>query len=146
VKDGIHSAADLHDPDRTQASGTGRIEGGIPQATPTRPARALDKYCRALEQLIFSALQRGLTPEERKLGLFPIPLHRLANEGGADRWQSKVRLHKWLRENGMELVRAATTGSNVTGRVSQVKLTDLVVMTNDLEVSTGGNETRSDPI
>ena len=97
-------------------------------------ARALDKYCRALEQLIFSALQRGLTPEERKLGLFPIPLHRLANEGGQI-GGSKIRLHKWLRENGMEMVRPAMTGSNVTGRVSQVKLTDLVVMTNDLEVS-----------
>jgi hypothetical protein len=96
--------------------------------------RVLDKYCRALERLIFSAVQRGLTPEERKLGLFPIPLHRLANEGGQI-GKGKVRLHKWLRDNGMELVRSAKTGSNLTGRVSQVKLTDLVVMTNELEVS-----------
>jgi hypothetical protein len=103
---------------------------------PNSAARALDKYCIALEQLIFSPLQRGLTPEERKLGLFPIPLHRLANEGGQI-GGSKVRLQKWLRENGMEFIRSATTGSNVTGRVSQVKLTDLVAMTNDLEVSWG---------
>jgi len=83
--------------------------------------RVLDKYCRALERLIFSAVQRGLTPEERKLGLFPIPLHRLANEGGQI-GKGKVRLHKWLRDNGMELVRSATTGSNLTGRVSQSDL------------------------
>jgi hypothetical protein len=115
-----------------------QVLAALKSAFPTPPnsaARALDKYCRALEGLIFSALQRGLTPEERKLGLFPIPLHRLANEGGQI-GRDKMRLHQWLRENGVELVRPATTGSNLTGQVSQVKLTDLALMTNQLEVNT----------
>jgi hypothetical protein len=115
-----------------------QVLAALKSAFPTPPnsaSRALDKYCRALEGLIFSALQRGLTPGEGKLGLFPIPLHRLANEGGQI-GRDKMRLHQWLRENGVELVRPATTGSNLTGQVSQVKLTDFALMTNQLEVNT----------
>jgi hypothetical protein len=101
---------------------------------PNSASRALDKYCRALEGLIFASLSRGRRPEEIKLDLYSISLERLANAGGRI-GPNKMRLHQWLRENGVELVRPATTGSNLTGRVSQVKLTDLVVMTNELEVS-----------
>ncbi|NBS98935.1 MAG: hypothetical protein EBT08_22740, partial [Betaproteobacteria bacterium] len=102
---------------------------------PNSAARALDKYCRALEHLIFASLGRGRRPEELKLDLYSISLERLANAGGRI-GPKKMRLHQWLRENGMELVRPATTGSNLTGQVSQVKLTDLALMTNQLEVNT----------
>ncbi|NDF06575.1 MAG: hypothetical protein EB066_09135, partial [Betaproteobacteria bacterium] len=61
-------------------------------------------------------------------------LERLANAGGRI-GPKKIRLHQWLRENGVELVRPATTGSNLTGQVSQVKLTELALMTNQLEVN-----------
>ena len=69
---------------------------------PTNSAvRALNKYLAAIEGLIFNAIQRGITPEQRKLKIFAIPLHELANRGGrigAD----KTRLHKWLKENKLE--------------------------------------------
>ena len=114
-----------------------QVLAALKSAFPTPPnsaSRALDKYCRALEHLIFASLSRGRRPEELKLDLYAISLERLANAGGRI-GPKKMRLHQWLRENGMELVRPATTGSNLTGQVSQVKLTDLAVMTNQLELN-----------
>jgi hypothetical protein len=115
-----------------------QVLAALKSAFPTPPnsaTRALDKYCRALEHLIFASLSRGRRSEELKLDLYAISLERLANAGGRI-GPKKMRLHQWLRENGMELVRPATTGSNLTGQVSQVKLTDLALMTNQLEVNT----------
>ena len=115
-----------------------QVLAALKAAFPTPPnsaARALDKYCRALEGLIFTSLGRGRSSAELKLDLYSISLERLANAGGRI-GPKKIRLHQWLRENGMGLVRPVTTGSNLTGQVSQVKLTELALMTNQLEVNT----------
>jgi hypothetical protein len=93
-----------------------QVLAALKSAFPTPPnsaSRALDKYCRALEGLIFASLSRGRRPEEIKLDLYSISLERLANAGGRI-GPNKMRLHKWLRENEMELVRSATTSSNVS--------------------------------
>ena len=45
-------------------------------------SRALAKYVNALEGLLLKAVQLGIAPAQRKLGLYPIPLHDLANKGG----------------------------------------------------------------
>jgi hypothetical protein len=38
----------------------------------------------------------------------------------------KVRLHKWLSDNKLDLIETVEKGSNLTGRVSMIKLTELV--------------------
>jgi hypothetical protein len=38
----------------------------------------------------------------------------------------KVRLHKWLSDNKLDLIETVEKGSNITGRVSMIKLTELV--------------------
>ena len=61
-------------------------------------SKALAKYVKALEGLLLNALQRGIAPAHRKMGLYPIPLHDLANKGGRI-GPLKLRLHKWLKDN-----------------------------------------------
>ena len=102
---------------------------------PLRSAsRALAKYLAAVEGLIFDAVQRGLTPEQRKLKLFAIPLHDLANRGGRI-GPGKLRLHKWLKENNLELVQTVDKGNKFKGENSLVKLSKLVTISGHLTVS-----------
>lgn len=89
--------------------------------------RALSKYVQVLEQLLTQALMNGRTPEQIKLNTYSISLQRLANQGGQIGLDRK-RVHAWLRVNGLELVRTVTPGSNLTGVVSTVKLTELAVL------------------
>ena len=58
--------------------------------------RAFSKYVNALEGLLLKAVQQGIAPAHRKLGLYPIPLHALANKGGRI-GPKKLRVHKWLK-------------------------------------------------
>ena len=88
-------------------------------------SRALTKYLNALEGLLLITLQRGLSPHQKKLGLYPISLHLLANKGGRIGHQ-KIRLHKWLKDNQLELVQTVEQGSKFSGEYSTVKLTSLV--------------------
>jgi hypothetical protein len=94
--------------------------------------RALTKYLNTLSKLLTQASLFGQTPQQRKLGTFSVSLQRLANEGGQI-GPERIRVHAWLRSNGLELVRTVTPGSNLTGRVSDVKLTELAEVTEDLE-------------
>ena len=94
-------------------------------------ARALDKYIAVLERLLFASLQVPRNSMQFKLNLYAIPLQRLANSGGQI-GPKKVRVHKWLRENHLELVQSVTTGSNQNQQLSQVRLTDRAFMTDSL--------------
>ena len=95
--------------------------------------KALNKYVQVLEKLLFEAWLHGPTPEQRKLKLFGLSLYQLMAKGGQI-GPNKIRIHKWLKDQKLELVQAVTKGSNLTGRLSEVKLTDLVTMTNNLEL------------
>jgi hypothetical protein len=97
-------------------------------------ARALNKYLAAIEGLIFNAIQRGITPEQRKLKLFAISLHELANRGGRI-GPDKIRLHKWLKENKLEIVQKVENGDKFRGEYSLVKLSKLANISGQLTVS-----------
>lgn len=96
-------------------------------------SRALEKYVSTLEEMLFKALQIGQTPMEMKLDLFSISLHSLANKGGQI-GKGKKRVHAWLRENGLALVESIELGSNHSGMVSKVKLTELVTLSLPQEI------------
>jgi hypothetical protein len=95
--------------------------------------RALAKYISVLEAMLFKSLHFEATPMQRKLDLFAISLQKLANQGGQIGPQ-KQRLHAWLRDNNLSLVDPVIIGSNLTGDVSQCKLTKLVTMVDTLAV------------
>ncbi len=96
--------------------------------------RALAKYLNALEGLLLNALQRGITPGQKKMGLYPISLHELANKGGRI-GPKKIRVHKWLKDNQLELVQTIEKGNKFTGEYSTVKLSSLVKLYDRLTVS-----------
>lgn len=97
--------------------------------------RALSKYVAALEALLFNAYNRGIPAVQKKMGIYSIPLHTLANKGGRI-GPNKIRLHSWLRENGLQLVETVEKGSKFSGVYSTVKLTNLVTLKDAMTVTT----------
>ena len=113
------------------------VEVALQKAFPKPVAaakRALAKYISVVESMLFDALQRGQTPEQRKLGLYEISLEQLANKGGQI-GPKKIRVHKWLSDNDWDIVQTVVKGSKFSGQNSQVKLTSLVTVQNNLQVS-----------
>lgn len=94
---------------------------------PNSATRQFYNYVAVLKTMLLDSLLRGQTVEELKLNLFSISLHQLANKGGVI-GTNKVRVHKWLNDNSLALVETVKLGSNLTGIVSKVKFTDLVVL------------------
>ena len=95
--------------------------------------RALAKYISVLEAMLFKSLHFAATPLQRKLDLFAISLQQLANQGGQI-GPAKQRVHAWLRSHNLSLVEPVILGSNLTGGVSQCRLTDLVTMVDTLAI------------
>ncbi len=89
--------------------------------------KALEKYRVLLEGLLFKAIQRGRSVYELRFDLYSIPVSKLSHNA-PQLTKRKKRLHSWLKENQLELVRNSEVGSNLSGRVSKVKLTELVAI------------------
>jgi hypothetical protein len=123
------------------------VEDALEQSFPTpygAAYRALKKYINVVESMINAALLRGLTPEEKKFVFYSISTSDLANKGGQIGSQ-KIRVHKWLRENKLEIVETVVAGSKFTGKYSQVKLSNLVSIIDDSNtVSTGLSNAATD--
>jgi len=114
----------------------GSVEAALQKAFPKPAAaakRALTKYISIVESMLFDALQRGLTPEQRKLGLYAISLEQLANKGGQI-GPKKIRVHKWLTDNDWDIVQTVVLGTKFSGQNSLVKLTALATIQNSLQV------------
>ena len=119
------------------------VEAALQKAFPKPAAaakRALAKYISVVESMLFDALQRGQTPDQRKLGLYSISLDHLANKGGQI-GSKKIRVHKWLTDNDWDIVQTVVKGTKFSGQYSQVKLTPLVTVQNNLQVPTGALST-----
>lgn len=109
-------------------SPTAAVREALQAAFPrSNTERALKKYINTLQGLINTAVLNGRSAEEQKLDLYSISLHALTHQGGQI-GTAKVRMHTWLAKNVLEMVSVATRGSNLTGRVSQVKLTRNVIV------------------
>ena len=112
------------------------VEAALQKAFPKPAAaakRALTKYISVVESMLFDALQRGLTPEQRKLGLYSSSLDQLANKGGQI-GPKKIRVHKWLTDNDWDIVQTVVLGTKFSGQNSLVKLTALATIQNSLQV------------
>ena len=102
--------------------------------------KALSKYIALLEQQISTALLNGRNPEQHKLGLYTVSLHHMMNRGGQIGPQ-KVRLHNWLNDHGLALIKKVTTGTNITGKLSEVALTTLASLVITTELDQGWQDT-----
>jgi hypothetical protein len=97
----------------------------LQQAFPT-PAnsatKALNKYVRVLTRLIREAKIHGRDNFDKLFNLYTIPVNTLRHKGpqiGAER----KRLHDWLGEHNLALLKVEERGNNKTGRLSRVCLT-----------------------
>jgi hypothetical protein len=86
--------------------------------------RGLDKYVTLLEQQFTLSVMHGRSAWMNTNDLFSISLHKQRNRGGQIGPQ-KIRLQNWLEDNDLELVEVSLLGSNMTKRLSVVRLTHL---------------------
>ena len=115
------------------------VEAALHKAFPKPAAsakKALAKYVAVVESMLFDALQHGRTPEQVKLDLYSVSMEKLANKGGQI-GPKKVRVHKWLRDNNLELLQVVVPGSKFSGQYTQVKLSPLITVQNRLTVPAG---------
>jgi len=84
--------------------------------------------------MLFQAFLVGLTPRQRKLKLYPLALSTLWEQGGQI-GRKRVRVHKWLADNDVPLVQTVALGTNISGLISEVKLSPWVKMTNTLDIA-----------
>jgi hypothetical protein len=103
-----------------------RLQQAFPKPK-TSAAKALKKYKELLEHLLFKVMQRGRSNYETLLNCYSLPVSQLTHDG-PHIGSAKVRLHKWLNDNQLHLVEKVEEGSNLTGLVSLVKLSELVVL------------------
>ncbi len=96
--------------------------------------RALEKYKRVLEEKLTESLNHDRDIVATKKNLFNVSTQRLANEGGQI-GRNRIRVHAWLAQNNLSLVETVIVGSNLSGIVSLVRLTDKVTMTDDMSAS-----------
>lgn len=88
-------------------------------------SKALDKYLRVLTRLIRNARAQGLDNFDRLFGLYTIPVNTLQHKG-SQIGPNRVRVHKWLEDNGLALVQKVEVGNNINKRLSRIRLTHLV--------------------
>lgn len=86
--------------------------------------RALDKYVSLLEQQFTQSVMHGRSAWMNSNDLYSISLHKQRNRGGQI-GPNKIRLQNWLEDNDLELVEVSLLGSNMTKRLSVVRLTHL---------------------
>lgn len=98
-----------------------RLRAVYPSPT-SSASKAIKKYQDLLESLLFQAAGRR-SRYETMFNLYSIPVSKLIHDG-PQIGGAKVRLHTWLQANGLALIEIVERGSNLTGRVSQVRLTE----------------------
>ena len=97
---------------------------------PNAAEKALNKYVTILEEMIFDCLLRGRDGWDYKFDLYTISLEKVLHRSPRIS-DKKIRLHKWLEQHGLALIRTIEKGSNYENRNSRVKLTSMV----QLEIS-----------
>jgi len=93
--------------------------------------KALNKYKAVLENMIFKCVQRGRENFDVMFNLYSLPANEL-NQKGPQIGPNKIRLNKWLNENGLALIKKEEIGSNFTGLVSKVKCTEFMSIRSDV--------------
>ena len=86
--------------------------------------KALQKYTAQLERLLSEAIALNRSPEDRKLNLYSISVDELW-QNGPRVGSKKTRLHRWLDDHDLALIKIVAVGNNINGVKSKVKLTKL---------------------
>ena len=94
---------------------------------PNAAEKALNNYVGILEDLIFDDLIKSKDNFSKLFNLYSISLNDLMHK--SPRLSSKkIRLHSWLQQNNLQLIKTIETGNSITKRISVVKLTTNVTL------------------
>ena len=100
-----------------------RLTEAFPKANSA--SKALDKYLRVLTRLIRNARSLGPDNFDRLFGLYTISVNTLQHKG-SQIGPNRVRVHKWLEDNGLSLVQKVEEGNSINKRLSRIRLTNLL--------------------
>ena len=99
--------------------------------TPAASAwRLLDKYVGLLTELVSEALEQERSAFMRKRCIYSINVSKLHQCGQFG--PQRTRLHKWLEDNGLALIKIVERGNNINSVYSWVQLTKLVTIEDEL--------------
>lgn len=94
-----------------------------------KPAGAAEKAFKKFEVVLVDVfhkcIQRGRDSYDTLFSLYSIPANEL-NQKSPQIGPNKIRLNKWLNDNGLALIKKVEVGSNLTGLVSKVKCTEFM--------------------
>lgn len=102
----------------------------LQQAFPTPPRAAykgLRKYVALLEKQVNESALYERPEYEHKLDFYTLSPDLMRRKGGQI-GPDKLFIHKWLEQNNLDLIEVIVKGSNISGQISQVKLTNLVTV------------------
>jgi len=107
--------------------------------------RALDKYVSLLTEQMTQSVMHGRSAWMTSNDLYSISLHKQRNRGGQI-GPHKIRLQNWLEDNDLELFSVSLLGSNMSKRLSVVKLTNLATLTNTVTVLKTNDEIETEDL
>lgn len=90
----------------------------------------LEKYVRKLEELVSYQIYMGQTIKSTSSTVFFMDLTRLNGTGPSIKrnGEKKIRLHKWLSENGVDIIKTLEEGTKAGKVVSKIKFTSNAVI------------------
>lgn len=87
--------------------------------------KQLNKYVATLEAFLNRAVL-WKDGHHAAFKWYSISTHRLSQQGGSIGSTPQIRIHKWLNDNNLSLIKPFIPGDALTGKVSKVLLSDLV--------------------
>jgi len=96
---------------------------------PNAAQKALSKYIAVFESILNKAMMIGRSRYEILFNFYSLNLRQLSQKS-PQIGEGKKRVHAWLIENDLLFYDVIERGNNLTGLVSQVKLSDLVTIKN----------------
>lgn len=99
----------------------------LKQAFPKAKAaeKALDKYIKLLTQQLSKSVLHGRSAWMASQDLYSISVSKQRHRG-SQIGPAKIRLQNWLEANNLELFKVSTLGSNLSKKLSVIRLTKLV--------------------
>ena len=91
-------------------------------------SKALDKYVKLLTEQLTASVMHGRNAWMKSMNLYTISVYRQRNRG-SQIGKNKTRLQNWLEQNKLDLFKVSVLGSNMSKKLSVIKLTDLVTVT-----------------
>ena len=104
---------------------------------------SLEKYIKLLTAQLRASEMYGRSAWMHSKGFYSISVYKQRNRGSQIGSQ-KIRLQNWLEDNNLELFEVSILGTNMSKKLSVVKLTELVTLKNTVTVFKSQMEQETD--